>query len=153
MIAQRTTFHVPNCPARESEFTLAPAKPYLSCPTLRPSSSSNRPLPRQYAPTVAPEPSLPLRDQILASPPPLSGVRREIAKQPDLRRCIGHARIHDKSMELVKRNISSHLRSMGSDSDDDLDNDLPIPSRRSLRGSKSSASAPAPGEVDRQVFT
>ncbi|PYH43068.1 uncharacterized protein BP01DRAFT_375685 [Aspergillus saccharolyticus JOP 1030-1] len=64
------------------------------------------------------------------------------AKQPDLRRCLGHARIHDKSMELVKRDIHVHIRSMGSDSDDDLDNDLPIP-RRSRRASKASA-APTP---------
>ncbi|RAL08444.1 uncharacterized protein BO97DRAFT_202062 [Aspergillus homomorphus CBS 101889] len=63
------------------------------------------------------------------------------AKQPDLRRCIGHARIHDKSMELVKRDIQVHIRSMGSDSDDDLDNDLPVPPRRSRRGSKSSAAS------------
>ncbi|RAH69834.1 uncharacterized protein BO66DRAFT_438908 [Aspergillus aculeatinus CBS 121060] len=66
------------------------------------------------------------------------------AKQPDLRRCLGHARVHEKSMELVKRDIQVHIRSMGSDSDDDLDNDLPVPPRRSRRGSKPSSAAPAP---------
>ncbi|PWY85081.1 hypothetical protein BO70DRAFT_269904, partial [Aspergillus heteromorphus CBS 117.55] len=70
-------------------------------------------------------------------------------KQPDLRRCLGHARIHAKSMALVKRDIRVHIRSMGMDMDDEDDEECcddeiipPPPPRRASRSSSKAAAAP-----------
>ncbi|OJJ43200.1 hypothetical protein ASPZODRAFT_136396 [Penicilliopsis zonata CBS 506.65] len=76
--------------------------------------------PRPQRPsTLANKTSLHLRLTVLSSE---KLDHESSAREPNLRRCLGHASIHEKSMQMVQQDIMHHLRSMAmGDGDDDAD--------------------------------